>query len=150
MHFNSYVSKFGWRTTSTSNVPKDWKKANIQCICPVFLNSSKSDPAKYRPISLTCVCCKLIKHIISSHLMKHLTYIYMYMYMYRHVFSDFQHAFRKATCRSTLHDLTEFYKHLTTDIHVAVLDFSKAFEVVPHHRLLQKLDFYGIHHKTHG
>ena len=77
--------------------------------------------------------------------MKHLTY--------HRVFSDCQHAFRKArSCETqlitTLHDLTEYHdKHLTTDI--AVLDFSKAFDVVPHHRLLQKLDFYGIRHKTH-
>ena len=29
-------------------------------------------------------------------------------------------------------------------VDVAVMDFSKAFDVVPHKRLLNKLDFYGI------
>ena len=29
-------------------------------------------------------------------------------------------------------------------IDVAVMDFSKAFDVVPHQRLLSKLDYYGI------
>ena len=80
-------------------LPEDWKMANI---CSIFKKGSKSDPANYRPISLTCVCCKLIEHIIDSHLMKHLTY--------HHVFSDCRHAFRKArSCETqlitTLHDL---------------------------------------------
>ena len=31
-----------------------------------------------------------------------------------------------------------------TQTDVAILDFSKAFDTVPHHRLLQKIDSYGI------
>ena len=34
-------------------------------------------------------------------------------------------------------------------IDVILLDFSKAFDVVPHHRLLMKLYMYGITGKTH-
>lgn len=59
-----------------------------------------------------------------------------------------QHAFRKGlSCESqlimTMQDLTcNFDNHITTDI--AVLDFSKAFDVVPHSKLIQKLGYYGI------
>ena len=35
-----------------------------------------------------------------------------------------------------------------TQTDVVVLDFSKAFEVVPHQRLLHKLDHYGIRRTT--
>ena len=98
----------------------------------------KADPANYRPISLTCVCCKLLKHNVDSPLMKFLL-------------EHGQHAFRKSrSCDTqlitTLHDLDfNHNNHQITDI--AILDFSKAFDVVPHQRLLPKPDHYGIRNK---
>ena len=105
-----------------------------------------SQIANYRPISLTCVCCKLLEHIVDSQLMKFLSE--------HSILSDAQHAFRKSrSCDTqlitTLHDLNSNHNnHQTTDI--AILDFSKAFDVVPHQRLLQKLDHYGIRNKPLG
>jgi hypothetical protein len=46
---------------------EDWKLANVS---PIFKKGDKSKPANYRPVSLTSVCCKVIEHIIHSHLMK--------------------------------------------------------------------------------
>ena len=48
------------------SIPSRWKEANI---CSVFKKGNKNDPANYRPISLTCVCCKILEHIIHSHVM---------------------------------------------------------------------------------
>ena len=68
------------------------------------------------------------------------------------ILSDHQHAFRKArSCETQLivtnHDLTKnLDDKLTTDI--AILDFAKAFDVMPHQRLLIKLDHYGIRSNT--
>ena len=43
------------QSTDTGAIQKKWSLANI---CPLF---KKSD--NYRPISLTCVSCKLLEHI---------------------------------------------------------------------------------------
>ena len=50
-------------------VPDDWRQANV---APVFKKGEKYDAANYRPVSLTCICCKTLEHIIVSNINKHL------------------------------------------------------------------------------
>ena len=57
------------RSLVESSLPSDWLKANVS---PIFKKGEKSCPANYRPISLTCIICKLMEHIITSNLVKHL------------------------------------------------------------------------------
>ena len=49
-------------------VPTEWEKAQV---FPLFKKGSKTDPANYRPISLTCILCKTMEHIAASTLTKH-------------------------------------------------------------------------------
>ena len=49
-------------------IPSDWKKAMIT---PIFKKGSCSDPTNYRPISLTSIICKVLEHIVYSHIMSH-------------------------------------------------------------------------------
>ena len=105
-------------------------------MAPVFKKGGRNLAANYRPISLTCVCCKILEHIISSHIRHHLdNYI-----------SAFQHGFRQFfSCETqlavTIQDLFSFRdKQIQVDI--AILDFSKAFDYA-HKRLLGKLSFCG-------
>ena len=51
------------RSLQTGQLPVEWTKAQI---CPLFKKGDKSDLANYRPISLTCILCKVMEHIIAS------------------------------------------------------------------------------------
>jgi hypothetical protein len=94
----------------------------------------------YRLVSLTLVPCRLLEHIICKYIMKHLE---------RHsILTSLNNCFRSGhSCETqllfTLHDFMKAYDAgLQTD--VAILDFSKAFDTVPHKNLLSKIDSYGI------
>ena len=124
-----------------SQVPTDWKHALVQ---PIYKKGDKSVAANYRPISLTSICCKLMEHIVRAEVTKHLES--------NNILNDAQHGFRKKrSCESqlilTTNDLAEeLDKGGQTD--TVLLDFSKAFDRVPHQRLIMKLFHYGIKGKT--
>ena len=126
------------KSLDSNQVPTDWKKAIVS---PVFKKGDRSKPENYRPISLTSICCKISEHIIVSEMMKHLD---------KHtILQDSQHGFRKKrSCETQLlvtsHDLASILnRHSQAD--VAVLDFSKAFDKVPHQPLLEKLKHCNLH-----
>ena len=124
-------------------LPKLWREANVCCI---FKKGDKSNPENYRPISLTCVTCKILEHIIHSHMMKHLV---------DHVILvDSQHGFRVKRSTETqllamVHDIA-YALQCNNSVSLAILDFAKAFDKVPHQRLLSKLDYYGIRGPLHS
>jgi hypothetical protein len=132
-------------TTSyeSGEVPEDWKQANVS---PIFKKGNKGDAANYRPISLTCVCCKIMEHIITSNIMKHAKN--------QNILYEFQHGFRdQRSCETQLlefvHDIVcNMQQGKQTD--VLVMDFSKAFDKVGHQRLLHKLHHYGIQGNTNN
>ena len=125
-----------------STVPSDWSNALVTAI---FKKGNKSDPANYRPISLTCICCTIMEHIILSHMSKHLSL--------NNILIDQQHGFREkysfTQLISAIHDWAKGI-NLCQQTDVILLDFSKAFDSVPLERLLTKLDFYGIRGKMHS
>ena len=48
------------KSLEEGSLPSEWLKANVS---PIFKKGEKSDPANYRPISLTCILCKIFEHI---------------------------------------------------------------------------------------
>ena len=64
------------------------------------------------------------------------------------ILTDVQHGFRakRSTVTQltlTIHDMAKTIQE-NNSVHAAVLDFSKAFDKVPHKRLIYKLHYYGI------
>ena len=53
----------------SGDIPKEWTLANIS---PLFKKGDRSLACNYRPVSLTCVPCKLLEHIVCSNIMAHL------------------------------------------------------------------------------
>ena len=53
------------RSLQTGKLPSERCRAQVT---PIFKKGDKSSSANYRPISLTCILCKVLEHIIASHL----------------------------------------------------------------------------------
>ena len=87
-----------------------------------------------------------MEHIVTSNMMSHLEEA--------KILSDAQHGFRKKrSCETQLIlAIQDLAKSLDSRAQsdVILLDLSKAFDKVPHARLLYKLDFYGITSTTHN
>ena len=55
---------------SEGSVPQEWKCANVT---PILKKGSKLNPGKYKPISLTCILCKITESVIRDSLVEHFT-----------------------------------------------------------------------------
>jgi hypothetical protein len=122
---------------TTGVLPSDWKLANITAL---YKKGKKTAPTNYRPISLTSVVCKVLESILCDALMEHLNG--------NHLLTDKQYGFRKGRSSTIqmLHVTDTWTKLIdqSDSIDVIYTDFQKAFDTVPHRRLLQKLMAYGI------
>ena len=56
-------------STVTGELPEDWRNANVSLI---FKKGDRHTASNYRPVSLTCVCCKLLEHIVCRQILNHL------------------------------------------------------------------------------
>ena len=86
---------FFQQSLCTGEIPKEWLLANI---CPLFKKEDGALACNYRPVSLTCVPCKLLEHIVCSNIMAHLKKLDEYQLL-----CDRQHAFRNRHSYSVDH-----------------------------------------------
>ncbi|BHF80034.1 hypothetical protein SprV_0702315800 [Sparganum proliferum] len=121
----------------TGTLPIDWKLAHIT---PLYKRGSRASTTNYRPISLTCILCKVMERIMKNELIDFLEV--------HGLLSNCQHGFRKGRSCTTnlLRSLQSWTRALDDrhEVHIAFIDFQKAFDTVPHQRLLHKLKKIGI------
>jgi hypothetical protein len=125
------------KSIDTGCVPRDWKLAKIT---PIFKKGQKTLASNYRPVSLTSVPCKILEGLIKDEMMEHLTI--------NRLLNSSQHGFIPG--RSCATNLTVFMDKVTKIIDegssadIFYLDFAKAFDKVPHERLIVKLEAKGV------
>jgi hypothetical protein len=125
------------RSLSAGVLPRDWKTARVT---PIHKKGTRSRVDNYRPVSLTSIVSKTLEKIIRDHLLKHLET--------SGVMTAAQHGFTRG--RSCLTNLLETLEDWTKaldegfGVDALYLDYKKAFDTVPHRRLLQKLRGYGV------
>ena len=125
------------KSYSTSSLPSIWKKS---LVVPIFKKGSRHDPLNYRPVSLTSVCVKSLERIICK---------FMYDYASDNdLLTKDQFGFRAG--HSTEDQLLLTYNEISHfldngfNVDLILFDFSKAFDVVCHTLLLEKLSKLGI------
>ena len=118
-------------------IPEDWRFANVT---PIYKKGDRKSPGNYRPISLTSVVGKMLESIITDEIVDHLEN--------HNLIVDSQHGFRQK--RSCLTNLLEFFHDMMREhdkdraVDVLYLDFQKAFDKVPHGKLMSKVRALGI------
>jgi hypothetical protein len=108
----------------TGQTPIDWKTSHV---APAFKKGDKHKAVNYRSISLTCICWKLMEHIVTKHVINH---IENNKFLY-----ELQHGFRHNRSNDTqllsfIQELSETdNKYIQTGL--IIMDFAKAFDIVP-------------------
>lgn len=125
------------QSIESSDVPSKWKLANITALPK---GGDKLEPGNYRPVSLTSIPCKILEGILRDKIMNHL--------IQNRLINEAQHGFVKSkSCVTNLLETMDFISMAISNgenVDVLYTDFAKAFDSVPHRRLLLKLESYGI------
>jgi len=118
-------------------LPEDWKSSVIST---VFKKGKKDLVENYRPISLTCITCKLMESIIRDQMMDY--------FLSNKLFNKYQYGFIKgrSVVLQLLNIIDDWLVNLENgnQIDIIYTEFEKAFDKVLHKRLLSKLMSYRV------
>ncbi len=130
------------KSVHESYLPMSWKDANVT---PIYKSKgAKSSPNNYRPVSLTSIICKILETIIKDEVLDHLKR--------NNLLYDHQHAFvGQRSCTTQILEAIDTWTSILEEddtLDSIYLDFAKAFDSVPHQRLLTKIKALGIDGKV--
>ena len=120
------------------SIPDKWKVAKV---VPKYKRGDRYSVGNYRPISVTSYICKLMERLVVAHIDK--------SFVEGGVLTKYQHGYKHGRSSTTnllasLDVCTEWLSQgLAVDI--VYLDLAKAYDSVPHVRLLKILDDLGVH-----
>jgi len=119
------------------HVPRDWRTANVTSL---FKKGKRSQVDNYRPVSLTSQICKVVESVLRDELVHHLES--------HNLLQNSQHGFRKgfscATNLLTFLETVTAYIDEKSNVDAVYLDLAKAFDKVPHQRLILKLKAHEV------
>jgi len=122
---------------SYHHISLEWKNSYIN---PIYKKGSRTDPAKYRPISITSIVCRIIKRIIHKLMSSYL--------LTNSLLSPVQHGFQtgKSSITNHLEATTNWRFPIDSKMSLDVLnlDLTKTFDSISHAKLIHKLSWFGI------
>ena len=122
----------------SGELPRNWLDAVVS---PIFKKGLRSLAENYRPVSLLCILSKLLESLITPQIVNHIKA--------NHLACKEQHGFSKGKSTTTnlleaLNIWSEAVMH-GIPVDILFLDYSKAFDTVPHRRLVKQVESFGIH-----
>ena len=125
------------KTLEDGQIPSAWKEAEVR---PIYKKGLKTVPGNYRPVSLTSVVCKVFEKFIKTELLNHI--------ISNKLLSIHQYGFciGRSCVTQLLNTINDWFSQIdnNTPVDAVYLDFRKAFDTVPHTRLINKLSGYGV------
>jgi hypothetical protein len=124
-----YLARLLDITMNNNAIPGDWKKA---VVVSIYKGGDRSEVCNYRPDSLTSVVCKQMEHVIAWYLQQ--------VWDMSGCLYEGQDGFRPGySCESQVVTVCQDNMDLLDEgvrTEAIITDFSKAFDLVPHDKLL--------------
>ena len=124
-----YTARLLEITMNNGTLPGDWNRATV---VPIHKGGDRSLVSNYRPVSLTSVVCKQMEHAIATYLRQ--------VWGANDWLYEGQHGFRPGySCESQVITVCQDIADMLDNggrMDAIIVDFSKAFDLVPHGRLL--------------
>ena len=131
------LSKLFNLSFQTATIPDGWR---LVMITPIHKSGAKNVISNYRPVAISSVVCRVMERIVRESIV---TYC-----LDNEIIHSSQHGFLPGKSTETaglsFFDFLCRNADLSYNIDVLFLDYKKAFESVPHDRLVSKMVKYGF------